>query len=223
MRTDSYTQIGGRPVFVVYRPQCFVNPDATVSLYREEFKRAGLHPAIGFFVKNVSDMEYSAIFDFCYLFEPRLFFNFHGVRKSRSAINAYHRLTRSVSSERRESASEWIVRLLNVGCKRYRFTEFLTYFDSPARKELIRSSACPVQNVVTCGWNNAPRYRQHFTELEVPRSEQMSSMLKLSRTAPGCSDSVPLLCNAWNEWSEGAALEPCSYLGDALLREYLRE
>jgi hypothetical protein len=222
MESDSYTRIEDRPAFVVYRPDRFLDCRATVNLYREEFRRAGLDPAIGWFVSNVLDMEYSSLFDFCYLFEPRMFFNSHGVRKKAAVVRAYRQLSRLVPPESVEKMSELIVRLLNRGAKRYSFSEFLTYFDSQERRRLIQSSSCPVQNIVTCGWNNAPRYRHRFTGLEVPTSEQTARMLKLSLSAHGCSKTIPLLCNAWNEWSEGAAIEPCSYLGERLLRDYLR-
>jgi hypothetical protein len=222
MESDSYTRIGDRPVFVVYRPDRFVDGRATLSLYREEFKRAGLEPSIGLFVRDVSDMEYSRVFDFCYLFEPRLFFSSHGVRKNVALVKAYQGLSRLLPSKNAEAVSELVVRLLNRGTKRYSFSEFLTYFGSHERRDLVRSADCPAQNIVTCGWNNAPRYRHRFTELEVPTPEQIALMLKLSFGAHGCSETVPLLCNAWNEWSEGAAIEPCIYLGNTLLREYLR-
>ena len=75
--------------------------------------------------------------------------------------------------------------------------------------------------MLTSGWNNAPRYRQYFTELEVPDPDEFSVLLHASLSNPKYSQEIPLLCNAWNEWSEGAAIEPCHYLGDTLLRGFL--
>lgn len=223
MRSSYYTEVGGRPLFVIYRPDSFAEPDATIALYREEFKNAGLSPLIGFFVKNVSDMQYSKVFDFSYLFEPRLFFNFQGIRKSAVATKACRMLIKKLLSPKLgELFSEIIVRRLNGVSRSYTFSEFMKYFSSESRQKLIRSSACPVQNTVTCGWNNAPRYRHRFTKLEVPTPEQFSSILGMSANLPVCGIEVPLLCNAWNEWSEGAAIEPCSYLGDTLLTCYIR-
>jgi hypothetical protein len=221
MRSCSYTRINDRPLFVIYRPDSFMEPTISLDLYRDEFKRIGLFPLIGFFVKDVSDMQYSQIFDFCYLFEPRLFFNFRGTRKNVAAINAYRRLARFISPKLVESSSELITRLLSEPGKEYAFAEFLRYLASDARKKFARSSVCPVQDIVTCGWNNAPRYRQRFTKLEVPTAEQFSKMMNTLVDSPSALGEIPLLCNAWNEWSEGAALERCSYLGDTLLTSYL--
>jgi hypothetical protein len=221
MESSSYTKVGDRPLFVIYKLDSFAEPDVTLALYKEEFKRAGLNPLIGFFVKHVSDMQYSRLCDFCYLFEPRLFFNFQGVRQNRATIKAYQMFTKVMSSRMVESTSEVITRFLNRSGASYTFPEFLRYFASDERQRFSRSSACPVQDIVTCGWNNAPRYRSRFTKLEVPTVEQFSSMMDaVAASAARCSE-IPILCNAWNEWSEGAAIEPCSYLGDTLLTSYL--
>jgi hypothetical protein len=221
MESESYTTIANKPMFVIYRPDVFRDPAATLALYREEFARAGIDPSIGYFAKNVSDAGYSSIFDFCYIFEPRAFLNSFGIRRSRIAGQVFKKALRLLSDERAEMVSEHAIRLLNRGARKYSFASFLAYFSSSDRKALLRSLKCPVQNVLTCGWNNAPRYRQRFTELEVPTPQQFSEMLELSLRGDGCSGTLPLLCNAWNEWSEGAAIEPCMYLGDGLLRSFV--
>jgi len=221
MESRSYTTIANRPMFVIYRPDVFRDPAATLELYRDEFARAGIHPSIGYFVKNVSDVEYSSIFDFSYIFEPRVFLNSFGMRKNRIAGKVFKKVLGLLADEKAEMVSERAVRLLNRGARRYSFSSFLAYFSSNDRKALLQSVKCPVQNVLTCGTNNAPRYRQRFTEIEVPTPKQFSEMLELSVHDDGCSGALPLLCNAWNEWSEGAALEPCMYLGDGLLRSFV--
>ena len=221
MASSSYTKAGDRPLFVIYRPDTFAEPDVTLALYRDEFKRAGLNPLIGFVVKNVVDMQYSKIFDFCYLFEPRLFFNFRSVRKNVAAIKAYQAFSKILSSRMVEWSSEVITRSLNQFATTYTFPEFLRYFASSARQKFVTSSACPVQEIVTCGWDNTPRYRHRSTKLEVPTVEEFSAMMDLVADSRECHIEIPLLCNAWNEWSEGAAIEPCNYLGNVLLTSYL--
>ncbi len=221
MESASYTHVSGRPLFVIYRPEFFKDPVATLARYRKEFGRAGLNPLIGYCMKSLSDMEYSSHFDFCYLFEPRMFFNFSGLRKSRYLQAAFKKIIHSVPYSTAEKWSRMVSRLLNRGSKTYTFKSFLEYFVSSSRAQMVGELKCPVQNVLTSGWNNAPRYRQHFTELEVPDPDEFSAMLHASLSNPKFSEDIPLLCNAWNEWSEGAAIEPCHYLGDALLRTYL--
>ena len=166
-------------------------------------------------------MEYSSHFDFCYLFEPRMFFNFSGLRKNRFIHATFKKIIHAVSYATAEKWSMLVSRLLNRGSKTYTFKSFIEYFISNDRNRMVGELKCPVQNVLTCGWNNAPRYRQNFTELEVPDPGEFSVMLNAALSNPKFSQDIPLLCNAWNEWSEGAAIEPCHYLGDALLRGYL--
>jgi hypothetical protein len=221
MESDSYTHVLGRPLFVIYRPEFFRDVEATLGLYREEFAKIGHNPLIGFCLKSLSDAEYAKMFDFCYLFEPRLFFNFSGVRKNKFVHSIYKKIMHAVPYKQAEKMSVMVGKFLNVASKTYSFNIFLKYFASAERNQLIEKLNCPTQNILPCGWNNAPRYRKQFTELQVPYANQFAAMLGNALCNKRCASDIPLLCNAWNEWSEGAAIEPCHYLGDALLKSYL--
>lgn len=221
MLSKHYTKMEGKPIFVIYRPEFFKDPIKTLTSYRDEFKKAGLDPVIGYFLKGASDVEFSKIFDFCYLFEPRLFFSFNGARNSRVLTSVFRKLIHMVSYSKVEYASKLVNKLSNRKSKSHSFSKFLAYFNSDERKHVVDALKCPVQNVLTSGWNNSPRYRDQYTAVEVPSADEFASMLTISLHASGCTENLPLLCNAWNEWSEGAAIEPCSYLGDALLKSYV--
>ncbi len=223
MESESYTKVLNRPIFVIYRPEFYVDPAYTINCYRDEFNSIGINPLIGYCIKSASDVEYSIFFDFCYLFEPRLFFNFGGLRKYKFIHSIFRRIIHSIDYSKAEYLSVLVNKILNRGSKSHKFESFLKYFNSQERKELIDSLKCPVQNILISGWNNAPRYHDRFTEVQIPSSEQFSVMLKKSLGDDGCAESIPLLCNAWNEWSEGAAIEPCCYLGDSLLKSYLAQ
>ena len=221
LSSGAYTKIMGRPVFVIYRAEFFLDPQATLLLYRQEFTRAGLEPLIGFCLTSPSDVDYSRFFDFCYLFEPRLFFSFQGLRGNPVLSRLFKKLVSSLSYEKVEFFAKTASKLLHRGAKSQTYASFLNYFCSGGRSKLIHQLSCPVQNIVSSGWNNAPRYRQNFTALDAPTIDQFSSLLSHSLNDPVYSKEIPLLCNAWNEWSEGAAIEPCFYLGESLLRAYL--
>ena len=221
MESESYTTVLNRPLFVIYRPDFFRDPVNTINCYRDEFNRVGVNVLIGCCIKSTLDVEHSTYFDFCYLFEPRLFFNFSGLRKSKLIHSVYGRILKSMDYSKVEYWSEKIGSLLRKASKTYSFKCFLEYYRSTERKSLIESLACGAQNVLICGWNNAPRYRDRFTEVDVPTKEQFLQMLSESLGDSCCSENLPLLCNAWNEWSEGAAIEPCQYLGDSLLKSFL--
>jgi hypothetical protein len=210
-----------RPMFVFYRPEFFADPAATVELYRQEFAKAGLNPALGFFAKNRNDLPFGALFDFCYLFEPRLFFNMKGIARFSALSRAYRTLLRTLPYEKVEAFAAYLLASFGRESRSYFFKDFANYMLSRRRCDFVREFDCPVQNVVSCGWNNAPRYRDKFTELTTPTAEQFKELLFAVRNQSLYSSKLPLLCNAWNEWSEGAALEPCAYLGDQLLRCYV--
>lgn len=221
MASSSYTRVSDRPLFVIYRPEFFKDPLAILALYRQEFASAGLNPLIGYCMKSLSDLEYSSRFDFCYLFEPRLFFNFSGLRKNSYVQAVFKKMIHAFSYATVEKCSTIVSKLLNKRSKTFTFERFVTYFTSDERRQLVEQLDCPVQNILTCGWNNAPRYRDNFTELEVPDREEFSVILLAALDKEKYSQDIPLLCNAWNEWSEGAAIEPCCYLGDSLLSGYM--
>lgn len=223
MESASYTCMAGRPLFVIYRPEFFKNPVEILARYRDEFERAGLNPLIGYCMKSLSDIEYSNHFDFCYLFEPRLFFNFGGLRKNTYVQAIFKKLIHLVSYSIVEKLSTIAGKLLTRSSKTYTFKSFLNYFISNERNQVVGKLSCPVQNILTCGWNNAPRYRDNFTELAVPESNEFALMLCEALDNKKYSQDIPLLCNAWNEWSEGAAIEPCSYLGNRLLNAYVAD
>ncbi len=221
LRQKSHTNWRGKPLFVIYRPEFFSDVAHTVELYRQEFKRAGLDPKIGFFLKSESDLSYGRYFDFCYLFEPRLFFNFRGLGANSGFAAMYRLLLRKLSYGTVEKIAEQARALLVGKTRQYPFAAFLEYFASERRNDLLRRLECPTQNVLTAGWNNVPRYGDRFTELSTPEICQFTEMVKLAERNQNVCDGIPLLCNAWNEWSEGAALEPCAYLDDELLKSYV--
>lgn len=221
MQGESYTKLAGRPIFVIYRPEFFKNPAETLNCYREEFRHIGLDPLIGFFLKNQTDVDYSKMFDFCYLFEPRLFFYFTNKKKQDFLNIFYKRMIHLIPYSKVEYLSKTISIFFKKKSKHYSFSSFLTYFNSEERKKIVSMLHCPVQNIITSGWNNAPRYRDKHIKFQTPDKEQFSSMLATALNDSAYTDSLPLLCNAWNEWSEGAAIEPCNYLGNSLLESYL--
>ena len=222
MTSEGYKCVDGRPVFVIYRPEFFADLESSVKLYREEFGKAGINVSLGFFVSGVSDVDYSELFDFCYLFEPRLFFKLSGIGRSRLVSYLFRWLTHNIPYAYLEALSEFFNRVLGRNSKSHEFSSFVEYFKSIERSNIIKSLACPVQNVLTCGWNNAPRYRDSFVALTAPSRNQFVEIVSSAVEDSRFSKKYPLMCNAWNEWSEGAALEECSYLGRNLQEWYLQ-
>ena len=208
----SYMRWRGKPLFAWYNLGHFDQPESVVVQYREALHRRGFDIAVAHFVKNPFDLEYSAFTDASYLFEPRLFFGSQSTTRgsrSKAALNVLRRLLGSSGAESLLVAMDRLQKSGNA----YSATRFLSYMSSPERAALLAAITKPWQEVISPGWNNTPRYGDRFTALQ---PLDPSSFETLIRQAMQTGDLPPLL-NAWNEWAEGAAIEPCAYLGRTYL------
>jgi len=221
MLNRSYKKVNGRPVFVLYRSEVFSDIEKVVSDYREEFHSAGIDVEFGLAIKRYSDFKDLKWFDFAYIFEPRFYHNFTGVRGSKIANQAFRLASRVLPTSLSERLFSLAGKVIHRSPKKSDFCEYSKYFFSDHRLKLFDSHDKPVQNIISCGWNNAPRYRENAVKLvDVPAEDEFSDFMSKYSDHYSFSD-YPLLCNAWNEWSEGAALEPCYYYNDYLIKCYV--
>ncbi len=209
----TYLKIDNRPVLILFNLSHFADPEAVVSEYRVALKNLGHNPMIGQFVKNPFDSAYSRFLDINYLFEPRLFFGFNNSARTSFAKKTFDVL-------KTVFGKEFCQKLLVVSDKfkkknnTFKDIEYIKYFSSDKRKLFVESFHSQTQEVVSPGWNNVPRHGNRFTALEDIAPNEFQNMLQ---TASNQNEKMPPLINAWNEWSEGAAIEPCEYYGTIYL------
>ena len=104
-----------------------------------------------------------------------------------------------------------------------RLDEYGGIFDYPAVVEaMLRKPAAPYPRFpcVTPGWDNSPRRRKNPTIITGSTPELFARWLRelLRRPAPvGGADNFVFI-NAWNEWGEGAYLEPDQRSGRGYLQ-----
>lgn len=204
-----YLRIDGRPLFIFYSLSHFASPDDVLTRYRVAIRQRGHDVCIGHFVKNPYDIQYSYLVDVTYFFEPRLFFGMQRAGRG----NAAKRIHDGLKSVIGDTLINRLVLLIDRFQQRgstYDAQLFLSYFQSDERMKLLRSVVGPVQDVLSPGWNNTPRYSERFTAVGNIDPEDFAKSLRQSTDR--CLVLPPLI-NAWNEWSEGAAIEPCAYLG----------
>jgi len=223
MNKNEYKKINGKPIFVFYRLDIYENPENVLSIYRDAFNKYNINPMFGLFIKHPSEIKYCKYIDFVYLFEPRLFFNFNGIRSNNilfSIVGKFIKLKKVKLIERLSN----IFNKYTLQGKEYHYNSYLKYLKSEKRNDfiekIIRFHNCLVQDVLSVGWNNAPRYGKRFTSLQLPSETEFKNALEITYNNQHLSKELPLLVNAWNEWSEGAAIEPCYYLGDKYLKIY---
>ena len=205
---DNYLKIEGNPVFVFYNLGHFQNPAKVVDSYKQWFSEKGITLLIGQFIKNPCDACYSSIVDFNYLFEPRLFFGLHRYLRGSVSKSVYDYARSLLGSKFINNMSITLDFLQNSNSS-YNYKSFISYLSSKKRLLFIDTLKSSHQNIINFGWNNTPRYGARFTELRHASKSECIDVLKGSNL----SKEIPLLINAWNEWSEGAAIEPCFYNG----------
>ncbi len=184
-----YLRLQGKPVLTVYRPGNIPDAGATVSRWRVEAERMGL-PGIYLIATNSFGFsEYRKIgFDALSEFPP------HGI------------------SWLRDNS----VVLLHPDCERGVFSSY-----SGAVKA-IRASTAPQGRVfpgVMPGWDNTPRqlFRGRAFHGSTPTLFYEWLMHSIARARRNEEDERVVFINAWNEWAEGAYLEPDRKTGYAYL------
>lgn len=209
----AYWRWQGRPAFVWYNLAHFDDPKGVLARYRDTLARHGSDVSFGHFIKNPFDLEYASLVDFNYFFEPRLFFGSRRVARGSGARRALDGFKRVFGEEAMARALVRLDRFQQVGTT-HTAADFVEYLASDTRRAWQRILKGPAQDVLSPGWNNTPRYGERFTALADLDAASFASCVRRSQAA----SPLPVLINAWNEWSEGAAIEPCAYLGDRYLR-----
>lgn len=200
----NYHRVGSRPLFVIYNPQASANLPQVLSLYREAFASLGQRPLIGCCISYPQHPTQMEAYDFGCEFEPRFFFN---TRSSSSLLRAASR-----GKARFPRLFEWLGakrdRLRESGGNRdFPYARYLNALRSGELERELRASvgALPLLRSTFLSWDNTPRYRQHSTR--VSHAGVLADNLDVL-SGLHSDEGLPVLVNSWNEWSEGAALEP---------------
>lgn len=210
--SPGYERIGGRPLLCIYNLAHFSHPEETLARYRERLSRLGSDVFIAHFIKNPFDFQYASLVDGNYLFEPRLFFGANRRGRGTGAKRVFDGFRKLAGDALADRALTLLDRVQQKG-QTFSAEAFLRYMSSEERKTWIDALKGPVQNILSPGWNNTPRYRERFTALEALSRDQFCELLQAAERKV----ELPLMVNAWNEWSEGAAIEPCAYFGTRYL------
>lgn len=210
---STYFKIDERPVFIFYNLSHFLNPEDVISRYRKAFKNYGQNPILGQFVKNPFDSNYSEFLDINYLFEPRLFFGFNNSARTPFAKIMFDKF-KMIFGKKLSQKLLVISDKFKKKSHTYKAKDYIRYLQSAKRKLFVSTFSTLVQEVISPGWNNIPRHGDRFTALEDINPDDFKLILN---NASEQNEKFPALINAWNEWSEGAAIEPCEYFGTVYL------
>lgn len=199
-----YHRVGGRPIFIVYDAHASVTLPSVLAMYREIFAKMGHYPLIGACIGYPQSPAQLHPYDFGCEFQPRFFFNYRGSSLSMQiAANVKMHFPRLF---------EWLGgqrdRLRGLeGRRSFAYCDYLAALMNGRMESALRESVggLPLMRSAFLSWDNLPRYQNRSTRVtyEGVKLDSLSALATLR------SDSdFPLLINSWNEWSEGAALEP---------------
>jgi lipopolysaccharide biosynthesis protein len=195
-----YIKVDGRPLFLVYRSSRLPDPLATTGLWRERARQAGFPDLylcrVESFPSERGDPRASG-FDAAVEFQPRW---------------------SSLGPGLRRGPHWWLARALGWSHPvygRHRIHRYATAVRWAARGR----APYPRFRCVMPGWDNSPRRPREAAIFVGATPEAYEAWLTeaIESTHPASPEENLVFVNAWNEWAEGAHLEPCRRWG----REYL--
>ncbi|PIE58167.1 MAG: hypothetical protein CSA33_04450 [Desulfobulbus propionicus] len=192
-KDSRYVTVDGRPMLFIYRPASIPDPGEYLTIWKEECRENGVQEP---YVVAVLTRGACSPVDFGMdAGVERVLHDWTGgaVKEKKSRLHAYTRLQGSVLSY--DEVADWYMEQTK-----------------PKRFEYFRS-------LVTT-FDNTPRYGDQAILLHASTPEKFQSWLESSmaysrKYLP--EDRRFVLINAWNEWAEGAHLEPDTLFGYAYL------
>lgn len=177
--------VGGKPLFLVYRPSHLPDPRRTTDIWRAEAERAGLPGLHLVSVETAWDLGRDprlSGFDASVLFQPQ----FGWLLSSPEGIRA-----------RREIPDRPDLKVYD--------------YDAVRRSvAALPAAAHRRYETVVPGWDNTPRVLDRATILDgaTPARYEQWLAAAVDRAAANPEGQRLVFINAWNEWAEGAVLEP---------------
>lgn len=184
-----YIRHNGSPVVLVYRADLLADPLATTTIWREAARQAGL-PGLHLCAVWQVENPLEIGFDALIEFPPHHFLN--------------EDMTHNVPNKADDFGG--------------------TIFDYEAGVDAVRAledKGFPQYRGVMPSWDNTARRKKNASIFHGSRPELyqkwLEKVLRETRSRPGNDDQFVFI-NAWNEWAEGAALEPSRNHGRAYLQ-----
>lgn len=214
MNSKNYRKIDGKPIFGFYKLDHFDNPERVIINYRKSFMRYNTEIYMIIIISNIGELELTKIVDGAYIFEPRFFYNNQRSLRASKSRNYYLTLKKLFGDNIVNRILTFMDRFQQNG-NSYKFKGYINHLKE--FKLLLRKtiSEKKLNWILSSGWNNYPRYNENFTKLDAPTPMEFVETLNIINEI---ESELPPIINAWNEWSEGAAIEPCYYYNDRYLK-----
>lgn len=201
-----YIRKDGKPVFLVYRASDLPNPRRTTDIWRQEFARLGLGELYLCRVEahhgDRGDRDPRPLgFDAAVDFQPD-FGDLPPLIQPSRLVRAVRRLLRPSSG--------------------YRHNNVYAY-DALVRHALAKPDVVyPRYRCVAPSWDNSARKAKWAAIFMDATPERFEHWLGEALRRTSAEDDGFVFVNAWNEWAEGAHLEPDQRWGHAFMEAHLR-
>jgi len=195
MREPRYLRLGGKPLLIVYRPALLPAAAQTAQLWRERCRSAGLGEIMLVMAQTFTELDPRP-----YGFDAAVEFPPHHVGRGEAALAKINDRCRFFSSDFRGGV--------------------IDYSDLLDRQDQLRWPEYPLIKTVFPGWDNTARRQQTATIFTGATPALYRAWLAecahQARAHPLLGEALVFI-NAWNEWAEGAYLEPDRRYGYAYL------
>lgn len=198
-----YIRIDDKPVFCIYRPDIFNNIDDFIDFFQEKAISKGLKGIHFIAIKAYETNKSFEKFDSYLRFQPRDLFN---------SLNGNKSALRKVIERTLRSMPERYQIIIGEFMHKYQkkisfdFEEFGRKLIENAEKDKLSEKRI-FQSVIV-DWDNAARYKDKARYFINTGPKNFENFLKELIKIESDYDENYIFINAWNEWSEGAYLEP---------------
>ena len=201
-RDERYIRVDGKPLFLVYRAGHLPDPRATTRIWRDVARSAGIGEIFLCRVEGYPQerTDPTALgFDAAVEFAPDWM-----------ALRSFAGRVRNAAAKRL------------MPRRHARRPQLIDYDRLVARMEAKPQPDYLRFPCVTPGWDNTPRRREGGIVIRDNTPERYAAWVRhASAQAPQTPGGDSLVfVNAWNEWAEGAHLEPCQRWGHAFLEAH---
>lgn len=210
-KDSRYYKINNCPVFTLYRPELIPELSTVINIFNEKAKEdgfSGIHwlACRSYDISGAVDVyrHFSGIINF----NPRYVINTR-FKKRRTAM------IEPILRRLPEKFQSLLVSLFRKNSRTsiFSYQDFLDELEKLCDVQFSK----PVYHTVFPDWDNTARYGGRATLFKDISLENYRKALAISQNKITSEHHDLLFINAWNEWSEGAYLEPDKKMGLSLL------